>query len=217
PAGAGPVRGRRVPHPLPHLRERRRVAHRADRAPGRVLRRAARGGARGGGHGDVFPGRGPGVGLQVPGGAVRDDTRPLPFPRAARAVFDLALEGMVWSRRSLMMAALLGLPGAFGILYRAVLVAKMPTQVTASDLYAVIVTVTIGFLDPLAALFYGTALIADEVEGKTLTCLLTRPVRRGAILAGKFAACLATTLALSLPSVVVTFFLLMTARGWGSV
>ena len=148
---------------------------------------------------------------------MRDDTRPLPFPRAARAVFDLALEGMVWSRRSLMMAALLGLPGAFGILYRAVLVAKMPTQVTASDLYAVIVTVTIGFLVPLAALFYGTALIADEVEGKTLTYLLTRPVRRGAILAGKFAACLATTLALSLPSVVVTFFLLMTARGWGSV
>jgi ABC-type transport system involved in multi-copper enzyme maturation permease subunit len=132
-------------------------------------------------------------------------------------VFDLALEGMIWSRRSLLMAALLGLPVVFGILYRVVLVAKLPTQVTADDLYGVIVTVYIRFLVPLAALFYATALIADEVEGKTLTYLLTRPVQRAAILTGKFAACLATTLALALPSLVVTFFLLVTARGWGAV
>ena len=148
---------------------------------------------------------------------MRDTTKPLPFARAVAAVFDLALEGMVWSRRSLLMAALLGLPVAFGILYRAVLVAKLPTQVTAADLYGVIVTVYIRFLVPLAALFYATALIADEVEGKTLTYLLTRPVQRATILTGKFAACLATTLSLSLPSLVVTFFLLITARGWGAV
>lgn len=148
---------------------------------------------------------------------MRDTSRPLPFARAMSGVFDLALEGMVWSRRSLMMALLLGLPVAFGVLYRAVLVAKLPTQVTADDLYGVIVTVYIRFLVPLAALFYATALIADEVEGKTLTYLLTRPVQRAAILTGKFAACLATTLSLSLPSLVLTFFLLTTARGWGMV
>jgi ABC-type transport system involved in multi-copper enzyme maturation permease subunit len=148
---------------------------------------------------------------------VRDTTRPLPFARAVAGIFDLALEGMVWSRRSLMMAALLGLPVAFGILYRAVLVARIPTQVTADDLYGVIVTVYLRFLVPLAALFYATALIADEVEGKTLTYLLTRPIQRAAILTGKFAACLATTLALALPSLVLTFFLLVTARGWGAV
>jgi ABC-2 type transport system permease protein len=148
---------------------------------------------------------------------VRDTTQPLPFGRAVRGVFDLALEGMIWSRRSLMMAALLGLPIVFGILYRAVLVAKLPTDVTAADLYGVIVNVFIRFLVPLAALFYATALIADEVEGKTLTYLLTRPIRRAAILTGKFAACLVTTLCLSLPSLVVTFFLLMSARGWSAV
>jgi ABC-2 type transport system permease protein len=148
---------------------------------------------------------------------VRDTARPLPFPRAARAVFDLALEGMLWSRRSLMMAILLGLPVAFGILYRAVLVARLPTQVTSGDLYGMIVAVYIRFLVPLAALFYATALVADEVEGKTLTYLLTRPVRRGAILAGNFGAFLATTLSLSLPSMILAFFLLTTARGWGAV
>jgi ABC-type transport system involved in multi-copper enzyme maturation permease subunit len=148
---------------------------------------------------------------------MRDASKPLPFGRAVGGVFDLALEGMVWSRRSLMMALLLGLPVVFGVLYRSVPVAKLPTQVTAADLYGVIVTVYIRFLVPLAALFYATALIADEVEGKTLTYLLTRPVQRAAILTGKFAACLATTLSLSLPALVLAFFLLTTAQGWATV
>ncbi|HSB61843.1 MAG TPA: ABC transporter permease, partial [Vicinamibacteria bacterium] len=66
---------------------------------------------------------------------------------------------------------------------------------------------------PLVALFYATSLVADEVEGRTLTYLLTRPLPRPAILAGKFAAYVTTTLALTLPSLVVTFLLLATARG----
>ena len=70
---------------------------------------------------------------------------------------------------------------------------------------------------PLAALFFATALVADEVEGRTLTYLLTRPLTRASIFAGKFAAYLATTLALALPSVVLTYFVLLSARGWAAV
>jgi ABC-type transport system involved in multi-copper enzyme maturation permease subunit len=135
-------------------------------------------------------------------------------PLAARAVFDLALEGMVWSRRSLFMAVLLGLPVLFGVLYRAVIAARFPPQLTGFDLYAGIVAVYyVRNVLPLAALFYATSLIADEVEGKTLTYLLTRPVPRPAILLGKFGAYVATTLTLALPATVITFFLLATAQG----
>jgi ABC-2 type transport system permease protein len=149
---------------------------------------------------------------------MRDVSRPLPFARAARGVFDLGLEGMVWSGRSLMMALLLGLPVIFALLYRGVLVAKIPPRVTGFDLYGVIVAMFyVRNVLPLAALFYASALIADEVEGKTLTYLLTRPIRRTSILAGKFAAYLATTLTLTLPPTVVTFFLLVTARGFEGV
>jgi ABC-type transport system involved in multi-copper enzyme maturation permease subunit len=143
-----------------------------------------------------------------------DRERPLPFVRAARGVFDLAVEGMVWSRRSLLMGTLLGLPIVFGLLYRAVLFAKVPPQTTGFDLYGVVIAFYyVRNVLPLAALFYATSLIADEVDGKTLTYLLTRPIQRGAILAGKFAAYLVTTLALTLPAVVITFFLLTTVRG----
>jgi ABC-type transport system involved in multi-copper enzyme maturation permease subunit len=121
---------------------------------------------------------------------------------------------MVWSRRSLLMALFLGLPVVFGILYRVMLVTRLSPRVSPFDLYAAIVAVYyVRNLLPLAALFYATALIADEVDGKTLTHLLTRPIPRAAILLGKFAAYLATTLTFTLPTVVVTFFLLLTARG----
>jgi ABC-type transport system involved in multi-copper enzyme maturation permease subunit len=145
---------------------------------------------------------------------VRDVTRPLPFLAGARGVFDLALEGMVWSRRSLMMALLLGLPLAFALVYRFALLAHLPARLTGFDLYAVVVAVYyVRNVLPLAALFYATALVADEVEGKTLPYLLTRPVQRSSILAGKFAAYLVTTLALTLPALVASFLLLVTARG----
>ena len=143
----------------------------------------------------------------------RDTARPLPLALAARAVFDLALEGMVWTRRSVLMAVLVGLPIAFGLLYRLVLAARIPPQVTPTELYgAIVVFYYIGAVLPLVALFYATALIADEVEGRTITYLFTRPIPRPAILVGKFAAYVVAALSLTLPSLVLTFFLLLTTR-----
>ena len=147
----------------------------------------------------------------------RDVTRPVPFLRAARAVFDLSLEGMVWSRRSLLMVLLLGLPAPLALIFRT-FITRLPPRVGAVDFYGVVIAFYyVRNALPLAALFYATALIADEVEGKTITYLLTRPIQRVSVLAGKFAAYLVTTLALALPAVVVTFFLLTTIRGWTGV
>jgi ABC-2 type transport system permease protein len=150
--------------------------------------------------------------------AERDVTRPVGFLRAARGVFDLSLEGMLWSRRSLVVAVLLALPVVFALLYRGVLIARIPPRVTGFQLYGVVVAFYyVRNVLPLAALFYATSLIADEVEGRTITYLLSRPVLRVSIFAGKFAAYVAATLTLALPTCVVTFLLLVTARGWSGV
>lgn len=144
----------------------------------------------------------------------RDTSRPLPLLQGARAVFDLALEGMVWTRRSILMAVLLGLPVLFGLLYRVTLAAKLPASVTPLDLYGSIVALFyVRNAVPLAALFYATALIADEVEGKTITYLFTRPITRASIMVGKFAAYVATTLSLALPALALSFLLVMSTGG----
>jgi ABC-type transport system involved in multi-copper enzyme maturation permease subunit len=50
------------------------------------------------------------------------------------------------------------------------------------------------FTVPVLGVFYGTSLIADEVEDKTITYLFTRPIRKGAVLIGKFLAYLVCTI-----------------------
>ena len=145
---------------------------------------------------------------------MRDATRPLPFGVGARAVFDLSLDGMVFSRRSLLMALLVAAPVAFAVLYRVLVATHGTPPLGPSDLYALMLAIYwVRNVLPLAALFYATSLVADEVEGRTLTYLLTRPLTRASIFAGKFAAYLATTFTLALPAAVATFFILMTAPG----
>jgi ABC-type transport system involved in multi-copper enzyme maturation permease subunit len=61
--------------------------------------------------------------------------------------------------------------------------------------------------------FYGTALIADEVDDKTITYLFTRPIPRGAVLVGKYLAYLACTVLLVLPSVVLVYFIIVSMTG----
>ena len=46
----------------------------------------------------------------------------------------------------------------------------------------------IRFIVPVLGVFYGTSLIADEVDDKTITYLFTRPIPRGAVLLGKYLA-----------------------------
>jgi ABC-type Na+ efflux pump permease subunit len=67
----------------------------------------------------------------------------------------------------------------------------------------------IRFTIPMLGVFYGTSLIADEVDDKTLTYLFTRPVQRGAVLVGKYLAYLVCTVLVVLPSVMVVYFLIV--------
>jgi ABC-type transport system involved in multi-copper enzyme maturation permease subunit len=146
---------------------------------------------------------------------MRDLARPLPFRAAFRAVFGLALDAMVWTRRSLLLGLLLGLPVLLAAAYRILIATRGGSLPLApADLHALVVSIYwIRNALPLVALFYATSLIADEVEGRTLGYLLTRPLTRAAILSGKFAAYLATTLTQALPACVLTFALLHSAPG----
>jgi len=61
--------------------------------------------------------------------------------------------------------------------------------------------------------FYGTSLIADEVDDKTITYLFTRPVPRASVLLGKYFAYLACVVLLILPSIIIIFFLVVPVGG----
>ena len=69
------------------------------------------------------------------------------------------------------------------------------------------------FTVPVLGVFYGTSLIADEIEDKTITYLFTRPIRRAAVLVGKYLAYLGCTVFVVLPSVMLVYLLIVPLQG----
>jgi ABC-type transport system involved in multi-copper enzyme maturation permease subunit len=147
-----------------------------------------------------------------------------PFLSASMRVFDLSLGQMLWSRRTIFLGLIVGSPLALGVLFR-VLEAIGVTggvriegaSVPGPTIFGgMIWLLYLRFIVPVLGVFYGTALIADEVDDKTVTYLFVRPISRGAVLTGKYLAYLVTTVFVVLPSVVL-LYLLVVPLGSGSL
>ena len=138
------------------------------------------------------------------------------FFGASRRVFDLSLGEMLWSRRTIFMALVVGGPVLLALIVKGVEMFGMSAlrvngqKVAGFGIFGVMIWMLfLRFIVPVLGVFYGTALMADEVEDKTITYLFTRPIPRGAVLVGKFLAYLACTFLVVLPSVMIVYFLLV--------
>jgi ABC-type transport system involved in multi-copper enzyme maturation permease subunit len=123
---------------------------------------------------------------------------------------------MLWSRRTIFMALVVGGPVILAIIVRILEMAGMSAlrvngqRVGGFGIFGVMIWMLfLRFIVPVLGVFYGTALMADEVEDKTITYLFTRPIPRGAVLIGKYLAYIACTLLVVLPSVMIVYFLLV--------
>ena len=87
------------------------------------------------------------------------------------------------------------------------------TEVGGAAIFGMMIWVLfLRFIVPVLGVFYGTSLIADEVEDKTITYLFTRPIPRGTVLLGKYLAYLVCTTLVVLPSVMIVYFLMVPFR-----
>jgi len=76
----------------------------------------------------------------------------------------------------------------------------------------IVLTFNLQFLILVLALFYGTSIVSEEVEGRTLTYLTTRPVPKPAIVLGKYAAYAAFLVGLVASGVTLAFLILYADR-----
>lgn len=148
--------------------------------------------------------------------------RPPSFATAAFRVFDLSLGQMLWSRRTIFLALVVSAPVILGVIVRILTSSGIGGSVRVGGSAVVagpsifglfIWLLYLRFIIPVLGVFYGTALIADEVEDKTITYLFTRPIPRGAVVVGKYLAYLAATILVVLPSVMVLYFLVVPTGG----
>ena len=142
---------------------------------------------------------------------------------SALRIFDLSLGQMLWSRRSVFLGVLLGGPVLLALSLRVVGafvesgVQINGARVGGEAIFGMMMWLLyIRFIVPVLGVFYGTSLIADEIDDKTITYLFTRPIPRRAVLLGKYLAYLACTVLLVLPSVMIVFFLVVPTGG-GSI
>ena len=138
-------------------------------------------------------------------------------------IFDLSLGQMLWSRRSVFLGLVVGGPLVLGGTLRmlemsGLMFAFRQPRPAGAVIYGMMMwLIYVKFLVPVLGVFYGTSLIADEVDDKTVTYLFTRPIQRRAIILGKYLAYLACTVLLLLPSVVIVFFLVVPIGGGSTI
>jgi len=138
------------------------------------------------------------------------------YLRAAARIFELSIGDMLWSRRTIFMALIVAGPVFLAVVARLVQASGIAPlrvngmQVGGTAIFGMMIWVLfLRFIVPVLGVFYGTALVADEVEDKTITYLFTRPVPRGAVLLGKYLAYLVCTTLVVLPSVMIVYFLIV--------
>src|SRR6266542_5704479 len=127
---------------------------------------------------------------------------------------------MLWSRRTIFMALVVGAPVLISLFLRMLEALGAPVfrvngmMMAGPSIFGLMIWVFyLRFTIPVLGVFYGTSLIADEVEDKTITYLFTRPIPKGSVLLGKFFAYLACTLFVVLPSVVIVYSCIVPMRG----
>jgi ABC-type transport system involved in multi-copper enzyme maturation permease subunit len=137
-----------------------------------------------------------------------------PLAQALR-VFDLSIGQMLWSRRTIFMGLVVSAPMALALIYRLLQSSfgdpRMHGQaIQGTSFFGIAIWLLyLRFIVPILGVFYGTSLIADEVDDKTITYLFVRPIARGSILFGKYLGYMASTGLVVLPSVMVVYFLTM--------
>jgi ABC-2 type transport system permease protein len=148
--------------------------------------------------------------------------RPLPpapgYITSALRIFDLSLSEMLWSRRSIFMALIVGAPVVIALILRVLVGLGLPLfenpRATGPAIFGLMIWVLyLRFTVPVLGVFYGTSLMADEVEDKTITYLFVRPIRRGSVLLGKYLAYMACTVFVVLPSVMLVYLLVVPIKG----
>lgn len=72
----------------------------------------------------------------------------------------------------------------------------------------IIMLFNLQFLILILALFYGTSVCSEDVEGKTLTYLITRPVSKSSLVLGKYTAYTLLAIGMTVTGMIVSFLIL---------
>jgi len=121
------------------------------------------------------------------------------------AIVGVTFRSLLSRRRSLLVLLFVLLPIGLALFVRAVGVHEDPNSIATVFLDTFVVHVVL----PLVALLFGTATLGTEIDDGTIVYLLAKPIPRWEILAAKLLVAEVATLALVVPSTLVTGVVLL--------
>ncbi len=138
--------------------------------------------------------------------------------QSCKVIFGIAFGQTIKSKRTVFALIVAFLPVLLAVLYRIwerdLRPYQPPSHVMAAEqVLSLFMLLFLQFLSVLIALFYATAIVADEIDNRTITYLFTRPIRKYSIILGKFAAYLLEVFLLLIPPMLLTFLIIAIGGG----
>ena len=137
--------------------------------------------------------------------------------RDIKTIALLTLDTLFWSKKTIFVLLISVFVLGVAVLGRVILAfGLIPGALTATQVFSTLMaTSVIRFLVVFITLFYGTALISEEVEGRTLTYLFVRPIPKPAILLGKYLALVWIGAILVMPTILFSYLILYAGADMG--
>lgn len=126
-------------------------------------------------------------------------------------IFRITFKQIIWSKRTIFFCLIILMPIGVAIFYKR----SEHAPVLYYEFFArFVIVVFLHFLALLLSLFYGTAVMGDEIDNKTITYLFTRPIQKYCIILGKYLSLVLGVFLLLLPSISFTYVLMASKRDW---
>ena len=129
--------------------------------------------------------------------------------QSCKVIFDITLRRTILSKKTRYMLMAMSLPVLLAVYYRIHGASESPGPVLST----IMSLLFLQFLLVLVALLYASAIVADEVDSRTIICLFTRPVRRYSIIAGKFMAYMLEAPLILIIPMLLTYLIIATGNG----
>jgi ABC-2 type transport system permease protein len=129
--------------------------------------------------------------------------------RSLRSIFSLFFPAGRKARKTKVFFAIGGLPVLMALIIKMNQAFFGGRTIDGMAVFSnIIMAFYLQFLILILALFYGSSICLEEIEGKTLTYLTTRPVSKSGIVLGKYAAYVVIIVAMVAVGVVFSFLIL---------
>jgi ABC-2 type transport system permease protein len=126
---------------------------------------------------------------------------------AIRMVYNITFNQAIRGKKTILMLILTFLPAIFTAYYS---IAKPENIIPPNFLLYQITLFYLLFASILVSLFYGTAIVGDEIDNKTIIYLFTRPIPKYTIIIGKFIAYIVGVILIMVPPIIISLLIIAT-------